>query len=135
MYWFADKPALLRAERRSELETSTFQYSQASSQLSKERGAQCTECNKRFNCASDLAVHMRTHTGDSAQNVTSGSTVPVIWLCTCVLTPARNRMNVVFAVKDLERLVTLSVTEEFTVDRNRRVGWGKTPRRGKKPMA
>ena len=52
------------AERLSELETLRFEYSQASSQLSKERGAQCTDCNKWFNCASDLAVHRRTHTGE-----------------------------------------------------------------------
>jgi len=55
----------------------------------------------------------------SAQTVTTGSTVPVIWPCTGELTQARNRMNVVFAVKALERPVKLSVTAEFTVDRNR----------------
>jgi len=55
----------------------------------------------------------------SAVNAADVLLVVISWQYTGEVIQGRNRLNVLFVANDLQRQVTLLITAEFTVERNR----------------
>ena len=66
-----------------------------------------------------MAIRIFTQVNTSAQNVAGVLRAVIIWQYTCDVIQDRNHLNVLFVANDSQEQVTLLVTAEFTVERNR----------------